>query len=880
MIQNTSSTIICMTENQVQDFRLMYKEKLKKNIIRLPSIYSINRWLQNEYIKFCMVGSINESYSILNGIEEKLLWEKIIQNDLKKDKIEKRQVNDITEKVISADRLVREYKISNNELKNKKTETYEEIYKFNKWRDEFDGYCAQMNLLSRLGFIEFFKEKQKEHKIIKDQEIFLAGFDNKTYIYQELIDILSKENIIKDYKYEENIIERRETKIVCKNIEDEIKAVTQWVKENQNKKLLIISPELSRFQKKLQNRLDREIQPNIFKEYNKNNIYSSNLQRPLSNEPIINAAINLLKLNYKNQDNVKLIYESLLFNNWIDEENYEDREQLANYINDKKFPKISIFSLIRLIKSDTKINNLNLNSLTNILSLIIKNQEFCVKKKGINEWVNFTEQYWKEIKIFKINNLLSFEINNIESLIKSLHKAKNNQIIDNNITFKEYWEILFTQLENTPAPEEKKESFVDINGFAENPIKNYDALWLMNMNTDFWPGKIEFNPFIPKKLQKKYHIYDEIYTKKINEVRLNRLKTFSSDITISYSEKDGDKLLFPTPGYFEKLKPNQVSLKLIGNQNPNTEVIEDHKAPAIAGSEITISSGIRTLENYQKCPAWAFYENRLHATSFQEDNQDEISKRSRGSLIHELLENFWSKHKNSINLANMSEKVLVQNIEKLTCEVIANYKKNKPHLTPNQIKLEEDFYKDLLYQWLTYEKTKRPKFTVVECEKKYKIKIDRISFNVIIDRIDEYEDGSRLIIDYKTGTQKPISHWSKNPITSLQMPIYTSYAKIKDISGAGIGYIHNNNIKLVGLSSYHQNPIDAELKEYSSSKKDEDQWQHLINLWGITIGKLASEFLSGDARMIFEKNSDLENCNVRPLLRLAEAKWLYEKEDE
>ena len=503
-----------MTENQVQDFQLMYKEKLKKNIIRLPSIYSINRWLQNEYIKFCMVGSINESYSILNGIEEKLLWEKIIQNDLKKDKIEKRQVNDITEKVISADRLVREYKISNNELKNKKTETYEEIYKFNKWRDEFDGYCAQMNLLSRLGFIEFFKEKQKEHKIIKDQEIFLAGFDNKTYIYQELIDILSKENIIKDYKYEENIIERRETKIVCKNIEEEITAVTQWVKENQNKKLLIISPELSRFQKKIQNKLDREIQPNIFKEYNKNNIYSSNLQRPLSNEPIINAAINLLKLNYKNQDNVKLIYESLLFNNWIDEENYEDREQLANYINDKKFPKISIYSLIRLIKNDPKINKLNLNSLTKILSLIIKNQEFCVKKKGINEWVNFTEQYWKEIKIFKINNLLSFEINNIESLIKSLHKAKNNQIIDNNITFKEYWEILFTQLENTPAPEEKKESFVDINGFAENPIKNYDALWLMNMNTDFWPGKIEFNPFIPKKLQKKYHIYDEIYTKK------------------------------------------------------------------------------------------------------------------------------------------------------------------------------------------------------------------------------------------------------------------------------------------------------------------------------------------------------------------------------
>ena len=74
-----------------------------------------------------------------------------------------------------------DYEIVINELKN--NETYEEIYNFNKWRDEFNGYCAQRNLLSRLGFIEFFKEKQREHKIINGQEIFIAGFDNKTYIY-------------------------------------------------------------------------------------------------------------------------------------------------------------------------------------------------------------------------------------------------------------------------------------------------------------------------------------------------------------------------------------------------------------------------------------------------------------------------------------------------------------------------------------------------------------------------------------------------------------------------------------------------------------------------------------------------------------------------
>ncbi len=56
-----------------------------------------------------MVSEINENYSILNGIEEKILWEKIINKDLKEQKFQKKQIESITEKVISADKIIREY---------------------------------------------------------------------------------------------------------------------------------------------------------------------------------------------------------------------------------------------------------------------------------------------------------------------------------------------------------------------------------------------------------------------------------------------------------------------------------------------------------------------------------------------------------------------------------------------------------------------------------------------------------------------------------------------------------------------------------------------------------------------------------------------------
>jgi len=866
-----------MTENQVEDIRLIYKDKHQKKIIQLPGIYSLNRWLKKEYQEFCMIGPIGEICNIMNGIEERLLWEKIIKNDFKSQSLLKSQIDGITDKVISADSLIRENIISKDELK--KNETYQEMRDFNEWRNQFDNYCMENKILSRSSFIELFIKKQKTFNIIDNQELLLVGFDDKSPLYEDLINALKERNEIKSYTIqEEKIIQRR--KLECENVEDEIKEIIKWIKGNSKKKLLIISPALSRFQIKLQNKIDREIQPNIYSEYNKNNIYNSNLKRPLSNEPIITALISLLKLNNPHYIKPKLIYESLLFNNWIDSKDYKYREQLGNYIKDKKLPKISINSLKKLIESDSKLKELKLNSLTKTLILIEKNQVLWSKKKEVNEWVTLTEEYWVKIKVNKINNLLSFEINNINSLFKSLNQLKNNKIINYPITFQEYWEILFTQLENSPAPKDANDFDIDINGFAENPIKKYDAIWLMNMNTNLWPGKTEFNPFIPKKLQKKYHIFDEINMKKINKVRLNRLNSFGSDITISYSKKDVETLLIPTPGYFDELKVEEITSKVkeIDNKK-HLEKIKDHKAPEILATDIKVSS-FRCLENFQACPAWSFYENRLHAKPYQDDGQEEISKMSRGNLIHELLEKFWKEHKSSINLAKMSEKVLKKNIEILIHEVMSSYQVNKPHISPSQIKLECDYFKNVLYQWLCYEKLERPRFSVIESEEKYLVKIDRINFNVQIDRIDQYEDGSRLIIDYKTGGESPISQWKKDSITSLQMPIYVVFAGIENISAAGIGYINNKDVKLVGLSSYGQEPIDGAITDSSKSKKDEDQWKYLIKSWGLDIHKLASGYLSGDARVIYNKEDELKYCSVKPLLRIAERKWQFENPDE
>ena len=97
-----------------------------------------------------------------------------------------------------------------------------------------------------------------------------------------------------------------------------------------------MSPALEKFQVKLQNELDRNIQPIIFRDIRSESITNSSLKRPLSSEPIIRAALILIKLNEEKLIPIKEICEILLFNNWIDNKTVISREHLAHQLTSTK----------------------------------------------------------------------------------------------------------------------------------------------------------------------------------------------------------------------------------------------------------------------------------------------------------------------------------------------------------------------------------------------------------------------------------------------------------------------------------------------------------------------------------------------------------------
>ena len=105
----------------------------------------------------------------------------------------------------------------------------------------------------------------------------------------------------------------------------------------------------------------------------------------------------------------EIICDLLKFNNWIDDQEQQDREKLAHYISSKNIKKISLNRLMGIIHNDTKLKDLGLNKLEIILNEIIKNQELWVNSNYINEWVTLTRLFLDTIQLGEINKLLPFE---------------------------------------------------------------------------------------------------------------------------------------------------------------------------------------------------------------------------------------------------------------------------------------------------------------------------------------------------------------------------------------------------------------------------------------------------------------------------------------
>jgi hypothetical protein len=400
---------------------------------------------------------------------------------------------------------------------------------------------------------------------------------------------------------------------------------------------------------------------------------------------------------------------------------------------------------------------------------------------------------------------------------------------------------------------------IKILGTLEAAGLNFDHLWIMGMNDKNWPPPARPHPFIPIELQRQLHMPHSDAERELEFCRLltERFSRSADNIIYSYATQHQDEQLTPSSlikhgftGRIHRFAPTASFLEPCVRRDValSLETIIDDHAPPITKYE-KIRGGSKIFKLQAACPFRAFAECRLGAKEL-ETTQMGINAKERGLLVHELLEKIWHKISDHAQLCAYSKKELTSIIQKTVNERTNKYK-------PQFAKLESKRLEKLLLEWLTLEKIRMP-FKVLVQEKRQIVNFGAYhEIPIRVDRIDQLEDGSLIILDYKTG-KTSVSSWLDERPDEPQLPLYCITSP-KPVDGIIFAQVKSGDLKFKGKTK---------VKDLLPNVKAEENWSGLIANWQLMLENLGKNFSQGNAKVDPKDDKTCNYCKLRSLCRV------------
>lgn len=406
-------------------------------------------------------------------------------------------------------------------------------------------------------------------------------------------------------------------------------------------------------------------------------------------------------------------------------------------------------------------------------------------------------------------------------------------------------------------PEKNASAPLQVLGMLEASGCEFDSLWIAGMIDNCLPKKTQFSPFIPIEIQKKHGLPytdpDKEYF--LAEQTLRRFMNAASEIVLSYPlHTDGQQNL-PSPllSIISAEPCKDIPLETSHN-NVELQTYQDNYLFPYSSSTVTGSTSL--LAHQAQCPFRAFAAHRLSLTA-PPNNQDGLSLKERGILLHRALEIFWSNIPDQQQLCAMREGDLSKNIQDAIQRALQPYSKaHRASFLPLLQEIESDRLHQLMKNMILWEKN-RPEFTIYALEKPYELTLAHIHFRIRVDRIDQLETGERWVIDYKSTLPSPLP-WNEDIPTEPQMLLYglidtqvntLLFAQLKKGQFISKG-VSDTDYALTGIKT---------LKESS--------WQEKKHYWRQQLTQLADSYYQGYAAPQPKHLSMCKTCDFVDLCR-------------
>ncbi|MGZ9076552.1 MAG: PD-(D/E)XK nuclease family protein, partial [Burkholderiaceae bacterium] len=235
--------------------------------------------------------------------------------------------------------------------------------------------------------------------------------------------------------------------------------------------------------------------------------------------------------------------------------------------------------------------------------------------------------------------------------------------------------------------------------------------------------------------------------------------------------------------------------------------------------------------------------HRLSARAI-ESPHDGFDYRERGQLVHDTLAAFWQSlpAPTRDTLAATPEAQRRNLLSAAADAAQLRLQRRRGTFSAALSELESARLTRVIEQWLQHEIATRSAFRVVAIEDARTMHVGQLTVTGRLDRVDETADGSRIVIDYKTGgTKNP--GWLEARPDEPQLPLYLT-ATEPAAQAIALARVRTGD---VGFSALAADPDLLPGRSNLHWKGQHPTWGALVDHWSNVLERLAMQFAAGDA---------------------------------
>jgi ATP-dependent helicase/nuclease subunit B len=452
----------------------------------------------------------------------------------------------------------------------------------------------------------------------------------------------------------------------------------------------------------------------------------------------------------------------------------------------------------------------------------------------------------------------------------------------------EFLDTLERTADETLFAPESEDAPILIAGPAESAGLTADAIWFLGANEDAWPARGATHPLLPLGVQRETamphatpHVDWELAS-----AMTKRIVASVQKVHFSYARQ--------TDGV--DVRPSRLIAQIAGPPQQLGADFAPEALPAPIAVSLTDASripfpahepvgGATILTSQSQCAFKAFATVRLGAEGW-EAAEAGLTAAERGLLLHDVMHRVWAGPPDGIR--SYEQLMAIADLESFVAGHVQHALRDKiptrarESMPQRYLELEEKRLTRLVTNWLRFEQSRAP-FTVEETEVKANTTISDLELRLRLDRVDRLNDGSLLVIDYKSGAVTPKA-WELPRPDDVQLPLYAAFGidrGLGEVGGLVFAKIRpGDQSEFAGRTTNARETITPSLGANSSLVKKPLKSKDMV-AWREEIEELARDFVAGRAAVDpREYPTTCERCGLQALCRVQEMQFALAEVEE